>query len=62
MVMKYGRHLWGNEEADPGDDDKETGGQVVHGDVLELVPDEAHLEPGEGEVVAGGHVELGVHP
>ena len=60
--MKYWPYLWGYEEADPGDDHEEAGGQVVHGDVLELVPDETHLEPGEGEVVAGGHVELGVHP
>ena len=47
-----------DEEADPGHDHEEARRQVVHCHVFELIPDERHLETGEGEVVTGRHVEF----
>ena len=51
-------HLGWDEKADPGHDHEEARRQVVHRHVFELVPDEGHLQPREGEVVAGGHVKF----
>ncbi len=39
----------GDEERDPGDDDKKTGGQVVGDDVVGHVAHQDHLESGKAE-------------
>jgi hypothetical protein len=37
-------YLWGNEEADPRDDDKEAGWQVVDIQVFQHVAGQTHLK------------------
>ena len=49
-MMKFFLHLWGDEEADPGDDDEEAGGEVVERDVLQLVAGQQELDAGGREV------------
>ena len=43
-------HLRGNEEGDPGDDNKEAGGEIVGDQVMGEVAGQDHLKPSHTEV------------
>ena len=43
-------HLWGNEEGDPGDDNKKAGGEIVGDQIMREVTGQDHLKPSHTEV------------
>ena len=51
-----GNDVWGHEEADPWDDDKHPGGEVVRDDVVGHLSPQGQLEAGHGKVARQGRV------
>ena len=50
LTLKNVSDLWWDEEWDPGDHDKEAGGEVVGDEVVGEVASQDHLEPSNTEV------------